>query len=1102
MDSLGLDFNITGSVMTKQELEEVRKKRGECITCGQKCFKKKLFKMIPLDIDGKVLNGRCLHCKPLLPRDIADVATNSSSRSAFNSTSNSTTTTARSSSGKSMNNSTQGGGGGGGGGGPATAAAATAGQPILTAAVSRRVPTSQVDFNRFTRTQMNIQQQRSIQSLQHSIGSGGSQQHNFAGPPLPSSSSSSTPLSFQGKGRSSFQRSTPVSSSLAPRHSFSTTTTTTIDNSNRRNLPPPPRTRSERSLSSIGSASVVSGSNMSAPRVTPTLPDGRRVWTSDVPPTTPKRTSSGSLSPVSTSRKQLQQQQQQQQQGKTFSKPDMSSGPPPPWAPPSLSPFVTEGKHQRTVPDPKSSPTSVATLPTQEQKHHASEKVSHQQFVHQPFQSDGASVPSQQDLERTHQTIMAAQKAGIYHPPPAITSFEPAATSATSTGCQQQIHSHSYPVVMEELVEDEKHRNHYHLPVPPNVVIHNHTMMRDGATSNTMGRMESEVTIDTSVLTPAIRSGMPRSDDSSIVDSESAYDILPVHGVLNRGGAFVPASFRQDRHNSSSVLSPHNSSRWSNGGGSGKGGAQLPGKSSSFRTTGSLSSYEDDLHPQAHQRTRMGKNMDDLFETSESSLSKDGKEDGNGNCMNKKQSESSMADVNSRTGKVSRTISAASGSNQSCTGQSTSDKLKSDYFELVETLREACYSPEVAATFLQELASIQLGRDDADHLADLDAPKVVVDTMSSCKKSYDVQYWGCKIIRAMGCFEQTQTKLMDASCINVLLEVANAFSERSELLEVVILAISSLISNQKSVKLFMEGTTVEAIVKIVTDFSSHVPILIQSCEVIRKLATCGHYDREIIGQKGAGGAVFTAMVMNQSDVELQVSALTTLNELCVDSEENMTMLVNLGLCDVIVNAMENHRDEPDVQQVGASLIATLSVIDENKHAIGDNSGRLVVVRAMCVHPDCEGVVKHCMNALYLLTLDLIIAEKLMQEGAIEIIVKAMQDHVVCDSIQELGCGVLANLSKLSDDAKMDIVDLGGLDQINVAMVCHEHASGLHVRACEAILWLSIDDNIRAINASGLVQLAKKSRDLFPEQCEQSVKQLLQIVQSFYEQLEG
>ena len=53
--------------MSRKQLEDQRRKRGECISCGRKCFQKKLFKTIPITDTGRVLNGRCLNCHPLDP---------------------------------------------------------------------------------------------------------------------------------------------------------------------------------------------------------------------------------------------------------------------------------------------------------------------------------------------------------------------------------------------------------------------------------------------------------------------------------------------------------------------------------------------------------------------------------------------------------------------------------------------------------------------------------------------------------------------------------------------------------------------------------------------------------------------------------------------------------------------------------------------------------------------------------------------------------------------------------------------------------------------------------------------------------------------------
>ena len=57
-----------GQVLTREELIKKRQRNGQCPTCGQKCFKKKLFKLEPITITGKVLDGRCLSCNPQDPK--------------------------------------------------------------------------------------------------------------------------------------------------------------------------------------------------------------------------------------------------------------------------------------------------------------------------------------------------------------------------------------------------------------------------------------------------------------------------------------------------------------------------------------------------------------------------------------------------------------------------------------------------------------------------------------------------------------------------------------------------------------------------------------------------------------------------------------------------------------------------------------------------------------------------------------------------------------------------------------------------------------------------------------------------------------------------
>lgn len=65
MIEVGLDINIGG--LSRQKLSEKRLKKGECPTCGFRLFKVGILgkKKAPLNIVGRVQEGRCLTCHPL-----------------------------------------------------------------------------------------------------------------------------------------------------------------------------------------------------------------------------------------------------------------------------------------------------------------------------------------------------------------------------------------------------------------------------------------------------------------------------------------------------------------------------------------------------------------------------------------------------------------------------------------------------------------------------------------------------------------------------------------------------------------------------------------------------------------------------------------------------------------------------------------------------------------------------------------------------------------------------------------------------------------------------------------------------------------------------
>ena len=63
MAQLGGDLANVGADANK--IKEQRKARGECETCGQKCYNKTMFKSTPLTVPRLVYEGRCLKCNPM-----------------------------------------------------------------------------------------------------------------------------------------------------------------------------------------------------------------------------------------------------------------------------------------------------------------------------------------------------------------------------------------------------------------------------------------------------------------------------------------------------------------------------------------------------------------------------------------------------------------------------------------------------------------------------------------------------------------------------------------------------------------------------------------------------------------------------------------------------------------------------------------------------------------------------------------------------------------------------------------------------------------------------------------------------------------------------
>ena len=214
------------------------------------------------------------------------------------------------------------------------------------------------------------------------------------------------------------------------------------------------------------------------------------------------------------------------------------------------------------------------------------------------------------------------------------------------------------------------------------------------------------------------------------------------------------------------------------------------------------------------------------------------------------------------------------------------------------------------------------------------------------------------------------------------------------------------------------------------------------CAVLANLTVQMEAHRQI---RNGGGCeiVVVSMVVNPMNISVQCQALVALQNLCVRDEENKVVLANAGAIDVVIQAMQNHRDDATIQGWGSWVLCI----------IGMN------VQLMWVHADDTGMQEKAWRVLWTLSVHPRNRFTTFEVDAIPAIVAATHNHAAEPNIQEWGCGVLCNMAANDDELKIQIVEDGALDVIVMAMVLHGENEMIQDRAVALLCKLCIPENI-------------------------------------------
>jgi hypothetical protein len=452
-------------------------------------------------------------------------------------------------------------------------------------------------------------------------------------------------------------------------------------------------------------------------------------------------------------------------------------------------------------------------------------------------------------------------------------------------------------------------------------------------------------------------------------------------------------------------------------------------------------------------------------------------------------------------------------------------------------LRESFESPEQTLKVLIILSECEIS-DDAEQEIDPSALEALVACIQSQADDHDVQRWGCRAMRNLiSSRADIQNAFVKAGAPDIVAQAMKRFVENGEdFQEEAISVLSTIAVNSSNVHYLVDKgyDAAEAIITAMGYYAGNARVQSNGCEAITNLAMHNNSTLRLrIMDKGAGEAIlFNAVAMHTDDSVVQESALSAVRNLCTDCEENQTRLLELGVVDPILSAMKKHRNAAGLQEAGAGAISILAGNNvETKKVIEENGGIQLILRAILDHSNTSKEKECYARTITTLALDsyncnhsesrasednvkaagvvnaIIDAIDTPPEGgtnppklslAIDSVISEMENHEDCPAVQEIGCAILGSLADIveegiatsADETKMDIVDVGALDMINMAMVLHKHKARVQERACAVLLSLAIEENYAAIAAAIGINLLQDAAKAFPDRCHELANRLI------------
>ena len=336
---------------------------------------------------------------------------------------------------------------------------------------------------------------------------------------------------------------------------------------------------------------------------------------------------------------------------------------------------------------------------------------------------------------------------------------------------------------------------------------------------------------------------------------------------------------------------------------------------------------------------------------------------------------------------------------------------------------------------------------------------VIINAMEVCAKDGMAQVNACKVI-FIACLngDNEQLAIAKAGATKSLHNAMKTFSEDTIVLEGCLLAMRNLCPAEENISYMLDGDLIHEIFATMNVHVDNAGLQEHGCAILGLLAR-SEEARKIIGSCGGFDTIVISTAVNPDDVEVQLQALNAVRAFCAIDDECKVLLTKSGAIDAVLEAMKNHPELHEVQEIGCAALSVLGIDDANRICE-------IVVRSMWSHSDDVAVQEKAIEALTVFSEHPSNIPVILEAGGIEAVLAAMQTHASISDIQIKGCAILSNFA-FDDSTKVKIVDKDALDILVMAMVLHSDNEEIQKRSVILLRKLCIKENVERMIAANV-----------------------------------